>query len=281
MDKFISDNRIHEGHRARMRAKLSAHGPDIFDTYELLEMLLYYSVPYKDTNPISKRLLYRFGSLDGVLRADIDELTEVDGVGRTTAELIKTVGEASGLLGGAIYTDTRRVFHKFMDAGKFFVNYFSDIKDYRVALLLLDNGMRMLDAVTLYNVDYEYAAIKPESFINMAIRSRAASVITAHFHPNGPLYPTQGDRATNSLITDTLKSVGVVHLEHFLVSGEKFMGIMDHTKDRFLSYSGIYSFLLSKEEAIESGAVLPTPEDYIVRSADSFNPGSLRKSKYK
>ena len=61
MEKFIAENKIHAGHRSRMKHKLISHGQHIFDTYELLEMLLYYVIPYKDTNPISKNLLYAFG----------------------------------------------------------------------------------------------------------------------------------------------------------------------------------------------------------------------------
>ena len=61
MENYIDDSRIHEGHRQRMRSKLLTHGQRIFDTYELLEMLLYHVIPYKDTNPISKRLLAAFG----------------------------------------------------------------------------------------------------------------------------------------------------------------------------------------------------------------------------
>ena len=60
---YIEDKDIHKGHRARMRSKLESYGPRIFDTYELLEMLLYYVIPYRDTNPIAKRLLAAFGSL--------------------------------------------------------------------------------------------------------------------------------------------------------------------------------------------------------------------------
>ena len=67
MNKVLDDNHIHDGHRERMRSKLIIHGQKVFDTYELLEMLLYYTIPYKDTNPISKRLLFTFGGLDGVL----------------------------------------------------------------------------------------------------------------------------------------------------------------------------------------------------------------------
>ena len=51
MEKFIDNSKIHEGHRSRMLSKLSLYGQRIFDTYELLEMLLYRVIPYKDTNP--------------------------------------------------------------------------------------------------------------------------------------------------------------------------------------------------------------------------------------
>ena len=57
-EKFIPDDRIHYGHRARMRSKLITHGQRIFDTYELLEMLLYHTVPYKDTNPTKRKQSY-------------------------------------------------------------------------------------------------------------------------------------------------------------------------------------------------------------------------------
>ena len=87
-----NDSTIHHGHRSRMTEKLANHGPHIFNTYELLEMLLYGTIPYKDTNPIAKRLLDRFGSLDGVLSATEDELCTVDGVGGAAAALIRTVG---------------------------------------------------------------------------------------------------------------------------------------------------------------------------------------------
>ena len=65
---------VHRGHRKRMRRKFSDFGDIVFDTYELLEMLLYYTVPVRDTNPLAKRLLVEFGSLDGVLSASKENL---------------------------------------------------------------------------------------------------------------------------------------------------------------------------------------------------------------
>ena len=91
----MSDN-LHKGHRQRMREKLARAGEVAFNTYELLEMLLYSVIPYKDTNPVSQRLFMRFGSLHGIFSASIEELTSVEGVGEATARYIKALGEASG-----------------------------------------------------------------------------------------------------------------------------------------------------------------------------------------
>ena len=84
---------IHAGHRARMREKFSLYGRDIFHTHELLEMLLYHVIPYKNTNPIAKNLLDRFGSLDGVLSASRDELISVDGVGPKAADMLLSLAK--------------------------------------------------------------------------------------------------------------------------------------------------------------------------------------------
>ena len=121
----IADKDIHKGHRMRMRSKLETYGPRIFDTYELLEMLLYYVIPYKDTNPIAKRLLDAFGSLDGVLSADPKDLAEVDGIGGRCADFIVRVGDimtqdAANSFG--CYVD---VFDDYSFAGAYLADYLS------------------------------------------------------------------------------------------------------------------------------------------------------------
>ena len=263
MDKFLREDKIHEGHRSRMRAKLLSHGPSIFDTYELLEMLLYYVIPYKDTNPISKQLLYRFGSLEGVLSATKEELTDVKGIGERAAEFLLAVGSVDAILGAAPSSADDKPFDIYKDAGRFFIDYFSEIPTPRVALMLLDNNMRCIKTVTLYkDCDYDSGAVKPKLFIDEAISARAAIAITAHSHPRGPLFPTEGDRATNTLITTTLRSIGITHIEHFLVSGNNFVGMMNNFGARFAAGIHADRFIRSKREAIASHEVLD-PADYV------------------
>ena len=220
------DRDIHKGHRQRMRRKFADYTARTFDTYELLEMLLYNAIPYKDTNPVSKKLLARFGSLDGVLSANEDELVTCDGIGRAAAALIRTVGEITSDEGVGLSSEDYRCFDDYQTAGRFMADYLADSDGYAVAVMLLDNRMRLIDVTTLFSSDYCSGTVRAEVFIEYALKNRASVVIIAHTHPHGPLYPSHEDMVTNNMISDALVSVGVGLAEHFVVMGEGFVGTM-------------------------------------------------------
>ena len=88
-------NEAHEGHRARLRRKVRETGLDALAPHEILEFLLYHIMPRQDVNALAHRLLERFGSVEGVLRAELAELVQVQGVGPRSAEFLLRVGEAA------------------------------------------------------------------------------------------------------------------------------------------------------------------------------------------
>ena len=225
MESFIAEDKVHEGHRSRMRSKLISHGRRIFDTYELLEMLLYQVIPYKDTNPIAKNLLYAFGGLDGVLSATREELVSVCGIGERTADYLISVGRLSDIIGAEIVAEGGPDFSDYESVGRYLTNLFSGSYDRQVVALFLDSSMRLLSVRKLYDLEYESGGVKAKPFIDEAVRTHASVVITAHNHPYGPFFPTQGDRATNSMITESLNIAGFVHAEHYIISGDFFAGI--------------------------------------------------------
>ncbi len=249
MESFIDDSRIHEGHRARMRAKMVAHGNDIFDTYELLEMLLYYVIPYRDTNPVAKNLLYAFGSLDGVLSADTETLTHVNGVGERAADLISLTGMLGDILGAEMLNEGAQVLTDYEAVGKYFVNYFRGVTEKQVAAMYLDSSMRLIDVKTMYNLEYESGGVKAKSFIDEALKNHAAVVITSHNHPYGPFYPTPGDRATNTVINEGLAAAGLIHAEHYIVCGDCFAGIdsLQHFKAKLSQMVALQQFNETRE----------------------------------
>ena len=209
-----------------MRSKLERYGGEIFDTYELLEMLLYYVIPYRDTNPISKRLLMRFGTLDGVLTAPTSELTEVTGIGECAAEYLHAVGRLSEVIGCESEDDDTRLIDSYSRAGSYLIEYFKGESEPCVVMLLLDNSRNLIATERLYEGrDYDSAAVRPEAFSKVAVKYNASMALTAHNHPHGAFYPSEGDIATDSLVSRALSSMGVQYIDHIVVSGERFVGV--------------------------------------------------------
>ena len=218
------NEQIHKGHRKRMRAKFNIHGPRVFDTYELLEMLLYRVFVQGDTNPIAKQLLEKFGSIDGVLSADASELMTVEGIGKKSAELIVAVGSALSLCEEE--STCEATFEDHNELGKYFVSYFEGRTASSVVMMVLDNSMRMIGMNELYGLDYASGKIQSKEFMDYAVRNGASVAIIAHNHPYGPICPTEGDRQTNIMVENALLGIGVILAEHYIICGCEHYGFM-------------------------------------------------------
>ena len=115
-------------------------------------------------------------------------------------------------------------------------------------MLLFDSRMHLLDYSEIYELDYSSGAVRPEAFINFAIKKRAAVAITAHNHPFGPLFPTVGDMATNSAVTSALSLAGITHLEHYIICGKKYFGISKQISLSLVQSPELDNFKRSREE---------------------------------
>ena len=227
----LGDEQTHVGHRDRMRGKLFQFGRDVFHTYELLEMILYYAIPYKDTNPIAHRLLAHFGSLDAIFEADIDALCEVNGVGRRAAELLLAVG-----VGGreAFFPErfpVRRM--RFREVGEHFVRTLGALSSSETHAMLLDNHMSLIATERVFEGDFCDFENASRVLIPLALRLGASVVLLAHNHPHGPLYETERDHCAGGWLRSDMANAGVLLAEHYIVSGDRYIGTVGQT-DTFL-----------------------------------------------
>ena len=240
-------SRIHTGHRQRMRDKLITHGSRVLQSYELLEMLLYHVMPHKDTNPIAKRLFLKFGSINGVFSANKDELMTVEGVGEGIAEYLIKAGK---IILDPFCDASDEAYDDYDKIGGFLTEKLSSFDSAKTVAVVFDNRMRMIAYRELYDLDYSSGAVRADSFVDFAIKNNAAVVVTAHNHPHGPFFPTIGDMATNTLIGSALHSVGVELIEHYIVSGSRYIGIMKRLSLAFKQTPELERFYESREASL-------------------------------
>ncbi len=220
----VETNGFHKDHRSRMKAKFLSHGFSAFEQHEIIEMILYYAIPRKDTNPIAHELISRFGSISGVFDAPIERLCEVEGVSEHTAILLKMIP----MLAKEYMCDSDSEKESFADydtVGQFFVSNFIGILNERLYAAYFDNGMHLLDLVIIGEGDVNSSQVSVRKIVSEDLSKNASFVMLAHNHPGGTVIPSADDLNVTNACEMALDMVGVKLSEHFIVSGKRYMGI--------------------------------------------------------
>ncbi|MBQ1211880.1 MAG: RadC family protein [Clostridia bacterium] len=215
----------HKDHRSRVKARFMAEGLGGFEEHNALELLLFYAIPQKDTNELAHALLARFGNLAGVLDADPAVLMEVDGIGEHAATLLKLIPQ----LAGRYYAECEVEEGSAMTAdalGRMFVAKFLGETNEVVYLTMLDNSMRIIDTIKVFNGSVNSAHISPRMLAEPCILRKAAIAVIAHNHPNGVAVPSSEDMTTTTNIDLALKSLGIPLLEHYIIASGKYLPLM-------------------------------------------------------
>lgn len=219
----------HDGHRQRMKNAFAEHGLESFDDVHALEFLLFYVRARCNTNEIAHELLDRFGSLDAVFEASVEELSNVDGVGRETAIFLRLIPEVSRR-----YMMSRRkmtTINDTRDACEYFRPLFMFARTERVFVLLLDNMLRVLSCRELGRGSLDFVNMNVRSVVEMVVNYRASRVILAHNHPGGGITPSPDDCVSTEMLEKALGGFGVQLLDHIIVSGVQAGSIFKANRD--------------------------------------------------
>ena len=218
---------LHEGHRARLKARFRAHGMDNFDDHNVLELLLFYSKPRGDTNPTAHELLNRFGSLSEVFDAPFEELEKTLGVGETSALLIKLIPQIARR-----YLLSRTVPDKVLDsskrAGEYLMPYFFGERDECVYLVCLDAKCKVLATRLILRGSVNSAAINVRKIVEVALSFNSTSVVLAHNHTSGIAIPSVEDKTTTTRLYDALAAVDINLADHIVVADDDFVSFADN-----------------------------------------------------
>lgn len=220
---------MHSGHRERVKKKFVDCGELAFSDHELLELLLFYSIPRQNTNDIAHRLIERFGSLKGVIEAKLEELMTVKGIGRNTAILIKTSFAISARSKNNT-VDKRTHFKSLNDIQKYFLDVFSNDSYESVYLLLLNHNFKYLDCKKLCEGDRDYSSVKMDEIVKAVMGVNAKHIVLAHNHPNGSTRASREDIDVTLKVQDCLKHINVSLIDHFIIANGFVISII-HRED--------------------------------------------------
>lgn len=215
---------VHSGHRQRVKDRFLKNGLDGFEPHVVLELLLYYAIPLKDTNPVAHELLRKFGSLSAVFDAPLEELMKVDGVGQSAATLIKLVPELCRRYQDDPERNSRRVCN-YDDAGEYLVGKFIGRQDEAVVLMLLDSRMNIRFCDVVSEGSAVAANIYVKKIARMAMRYNSVYAILAHNHPGGECLPSAQDVDTTHWLFSALETLEVKLVDHIIVSGNNYLSM--------------------------------------------------------
>ena len=212
---------MHENHRQRMIERCQRTGFASFADHEVLEMLLYYSKPRCDTNETAHLLLERFGRIDNVFEATIEELTEIDGIGLHSAVLMQLIRESARRYTKAVMQSRKRFMH-IREVAEFAHTCFVGSTSEQLYLFLFNNGMEMIDSALLTTGAINSTEIPLRLILEKALFKKASCVILAHNHPHGMAVPSDADIDLTVRAADMLGMISIPLLEHLVFAENRY-----------------------------------------------------------
>ena len=218
---------IHDGHRQRLLDRFQTYGPDTLEEHEVLELLLFFVIHRKDTNPIAHALIRRFGSLAAVMDASAEELKEVDGIGNKAAQLLQLM---KPLCRRYLISQAKDI--KVLNSTAACVDYlrprFFGLKDEHVLLLCLDAKCRLICCREISAGNAISAELPVQKAAKLALENHAVSVILSHNHPCGDASASQEDCNATLLFRDAMQAIGVAFGDHIIIGADRYVSMLEN-----------------------------------------------------
>lgn len=211
---------IHDGHRQRLRERYRKEGLDHFQPHEVLELMLFYCIPRRDTNEAAHALLKRFKTVEQVLDAPVAELKKVDGVGGGVADFIGLLRDLQRFY--KVNGPERPKFLNNLDEScEYMKDFFRGRRNETVFLLCLDAKCKVLSCEEVGEGSVNSAAVPIRRVVEMALAANATSVILAHNHPSGFAVPSDEDVCTTIRVGRAMAAVEIQLLDHVVVADDE------------------------------------------------------------
>jgi len=205
-----------EGHRARLRARYRLSGEAVLQDYELLELLLTFAIPRRDTKLLAKKLLEQFGTLAHVFEADPATMEEIDGIGPQAATLISLIRPlATRFLTGAPRPKT--LLRSTSEAAAYFQAKLKGLSEEEVHVAFVNSKNAVMATECLQRGTVDQSVVYVRKVIERALAHKASGFLLAHNHPSGDPTPSPQDREITQALKAAAATVGIRFLDHLII----------------------------------------------------------------
>lgn len=214
-----SEEQLYAGHRKRLRGKFSAADGAVLD-YELLELLLFYVFPRKDTKILAKQLLQKFKTLHRIVFAEKSALLTVEGVGESTHFLLQLIRELYVRMAREQIPE-RPLMNSIDRVAEYYKMVLSaDIRE-QVRIMLIDNKSKLILEEQMQVGTVHLTAFYPREIVKKALDHGASGIIIVHNHPSGDPTPSQEDINMTKQLKKACAAMDIVLLDHIIIGMNK------------------------------------------------------------
>ncbi|HJT23069.1 MAG TPA: DNA repair protein RadC [bacterium] len=207
------------GHRKRLREKYASQGAVALQDYELLELLLSFSIPHRDTKPYAKKLLSVFKNVRRILEADTAALQTLGELPPQSALHFKAMGDLFRLAHQEEFKRGRAVTNP-EDVASFLREQIGSRPREVFTAIFLDHRNHLVAFEHLQEGTVDHTAVYPREILKRALELNATGLILAHNHPAGSLEPSEGDKQLTRQILTAARAMGITVHDHLILTTE-------------------------------------------------------------
>ena len=227
---------LHSGHRERIRKRIKEFSLDSLQDHEVLEWLLFHTLPREDVNALAHRLIHHFGSFYGVLEATYEDLLAVDGVGEITAVFLSNLLAVEGRYHQSKQKQNVRKFRDLEDIHSYLKVAFVSMPREELHALFLDKDMHLIRDVAIANGTYAQVEVDLRLLTTHCLNTKAVSVVLAHNHPSDFLLPSSQDVHQTTEVAQLLNRLKVNLLDHVIVGSNDTFSMKSSREYSYLFY---------------------------------------------
>ena len=218
----MPNDNLKAGHRSRVRDKYKKLGSfESYQAYEILELLLFYAIPRRDTKEIAKNLVSAFGSVKGVLNADINALKKIPGVGDCAAILLNAIGQASLYM----FREDAEEIRGSGDMGKYALHLMKGKSVEEFYVVALNPKNEIINTRLLASGGTSSVNVNISDIVKFSMDSDADKIVLIHNHTNGNPAPSGEDIEITNKFIDIASKVGVNISDHIITGNGRYVSM--------------------------------------------------------